>query len=146
MEKVKCYFDGACEPKNPGGNMGIGAYILVHGKEIYTHSNYILANSENSNNVAEYMALEKILQYLQSNDLKSKEIWIYGDSNLVIQQMSGKWKVKNGLYKESALRCKELALRLKTKHNLNYKWIPRELNERADKLSKQHLLTETEKP
>ena len=23
---MRCHFDGACEPKNPGGDMGIGAY------------------------------------------------------------------------------------------------------------------------
>lgn len=38
------YFDGACGPKNPGGNLGIGAYIINReNKEIFIHSEYIKA-------------------------------------------------------------------------------------------------------
>jgi ribonuclease HI len=141
--KVKCYFDGACEPKNPGGNMGTGAYVLINDKEVYTHSNFYPANDWNTNNVAEYLALHEILLYLRSAELHAKEIWIHGDSNLVIQQMSGKWKIKNGFYKDAARECVTIIKELQTKYVLNFKWIPRELNGRADKLSKQHLLSET---
>lgn len=35
---IKCYFDGACEPINPYGNMGIGAVILKDNDELFKHS------------------------------------------------------------------------------------------------------------
>jgi ribonuclease HI len=136
---VKCYFDGACEPRNPGGNMGMGAYILVDNKKVFEYSNHLSASRLNSNNVAEYMALEEILKYLKQNTFKENLISIYGDSNLVIQQMSGKWRIKHGLYKESAIRCKSLVTELSGKYQLNFKWIPREINQEADRLSKRSL-------
>ena len=58
---IKGYFDGACEPINPYGNMGIGAILLKDNETIFSHSEFVPASKSNSNNVAEYMALEKIL-------------------------------------------------------------------------------------
>ncbi len=50
-------FDGACEPFNPGGHMGIG--WVIDGKG---YSDYIPAAHGNTNNVAEYLALTRTVR------------------------------------------------------------------------------------
>src|SRR5688572_11261655 len=124
---IKCYFDGACEPMNPGGNLGIGSLILHDNVEVLKYSGFVEASRTNSNNVAEYMALEKILMFLKGYDCKEETIFIYGDSMMVINQMRGSWRIKHGMYKETALRCKKLIAEISKK--LEFKWIPREVNQ-----------------
>jgi len=135
---IKCYFDGCCEPKNPFGNMGTGAVILKDNIPVFNNSQFIPESRLNSNNVAEYLALEKILIWLSENEVLENTIFIYGDSNLVINQMRGLWKIKSGLYTEHALRCRKLVSESKLK--LVFTWIPREKNTIADDLSKDHLI------
>lgn len=137
---IKCYFDGCTEPVNPYGNMGMGAIIIRDNVSIFKHSSFIPASKENSNNVAEYLALEKILIWLSENKIVEQTVFIYGDSKLVINQMNGSWRIKHGLYKDHAIRCKSLLGKVAVK--LVFKWIPRELNTIADDLSKAHLLKE----
>lgn len=135
---IKCYFDGACEPYNPGGNLGIGAFVLQDNKEVFRHSGFVAASQMNSNNVAEYMALEKILIFLKDFICGEKKIFIYGDSMLVIKQMNGQWRMKFGMYKETALRCKRLIEEIDKE--FIFQWIPREINQLADDLSKEQLI------
>jgi len=132
-----CYFDGACEPKNPGGNMGVGAVIFKDGIAIYEESVYYPAKNENSNNVAEYLAFIYLLEYLIFNYLTDKKIVIYGDSNLVVRQMTGDWRIHEGWYVEYANEAKQL---LANFSNISLYWIPREENEFADKLSKKCMI------
>jgi len=134
---VKLYFDGACVPKNPGGDMGLGFWIEQYGKETYSFSKYIPSKdfpSKTSNNIAEYMALKEGLEYCISQNFK--DIMVFGDSNLVIQQMSGKWKIKEGLYVPFALETQSL---LSKYSNIKFQWIKREQNTRADELSNQDI-------
>ncbi len=133
---ITCYFDGACEPKNPGGNMGLGAAIFFDGVEFQTYSLFVDAHPANSNNVAEYGALQWVLNTLIELGLNDKPITIYGDSMLVVMQMSGKWKMKNGLYLQYAKECKQLVNMF---FNLSIKWVPREQNCFADDLSKSEI-------
>lgn len=134
---IICYFDGACEPINPCGNMGIGAYITKNSEVLFEHSDYVPAKKTNTNNVAEYMGFIAILKWLKENGHVESHVLINGDSNLVVQQMNGKWKIKSGLYAEYAREAKEL---LKEFKNVTVKWIPRELNTIADELSKKHVV------
>jgi len=83
--------------------------------------------------VGEYYGLYKALQYLIDNGLNDNSIIVEGDSKMVINQMTGKWKVKKGYYKD--LAKKVIALKPKFK-SIRYYWIPREENEWADGLSK----------
>lgn len=135
---IKGYFDGACEPINPYGNMGLGAILLKDNEAIFTHSEFIPASKENSNNVAEYMALEKILIFIKDTTLIEQKIFIYGDSKLVIMQMKGIWRIKNGLYVKAARRCLSLLKEIEQEieKTIVFTWIPRELNQKADDLSK----------
>lgn len=135
-ENIVCFFDGCCEPKNPGGNMGVGAVIFINGQQVDTFSDFFPAHVNNTNNVAEYYALQWILNWLKEAGLTEDVIKIYGDSQLVINQMNGQWKIKCGKYVQAALSCKECLTEFK---NITLRWIPREENNYADELSKNHL-------
>jgi hypothetical protein len=64
-------------------------------------------------------------------------VTIYGDSNLVINQLKGKWRIRKGLYLPIAIETKTLLAHL---HGMGWQvslmWIPREQNEECDTLSK----------
>jgi hypothetical protein len=88
-----------------------------------------------SNNVAEYAGVLHVLKYLSSRP--PGRITIHGDSNLVIKQLSGKWRIKKGLYRSIAVEAKELLARLKgLGWQITCCWIPRAQNEECDALSK----------
>jgi ribonuclease HI len=102
------------------------------------------AAKANSNNVAEYAALIMLLEYLIAAGMTEREIEVRGDSKLVVNQMSGIWRISqnsNGLY--VPMGRKALALRPKFS-GLRFRWIPREQNTLADDLSKQELTTDDE--
>jgi ribonuclease HI len=134
-----CFIDGACYPQNPFGEMGWGCHILKDKEPVFEFSGHKAASEENSNNVAEYMALAAALNWFYEKEISDAEVTIKGDSILVINQMKKKWKIKNGLYKASALVCKEnLAFLTGRGLVFTFQWIPRESNTYADELSKKN--------
>lgn len=127
------FFDGSCEPCNPGGTVGYGAIILKDNKKIWQHSASLPASPENSCNVAEYLGLITVLDWFIKNNLTHEQILIRGDSKLVIEQCFGKWRIKKGLYFPFAVEAK---LKLKQFSKLQGSWISRDYNTEADALSK----------
>ena len=136
----KAFFDGCCEPKNPGGNMGFGAAIFKDSVQVETLSQYVPANKNNSNNVAEYQAFgwtaKKLLEVVKAGEV----VEIFGDSKLVVEQMNGRWGIKEGFYTQYAKRALVIVKELRTKCKLSITWIPREKNGIADDLSKTPML------
>jgi ribonuclease HI len=63
---------------------------------------------ETSNNIAEYLGLIAILEHFIRIKTQHEPIMVYGDSKLVIQQMSGRWKIKEGIYESFAQSAKIL--------------------------------------
>ncbi|WMW21733.1 ribonuclease HI family protein [Methanolobus mangrovi] len=125
-------FDGSCDP-NPGGIMGFGWVInWSTGKAPTEGSKEKKSSPSNTNNVAEYTALkEGISNYLKLGG--KGPLQVYGDSKLVINQMSGTWKINN----QNLLEInKQIASEIK-KHDLKVKfgWVPREQNTTADRLA-----------
>ena len=96
------YFDGSCGPKNPGGTAAYGAFILREGQPIWECSKLFHPEQgkerETSNNLAEYCALITVLEYLIDLGAQHEPIMVYGDSELVIDQMFGHKKIKSGIY------------------------------------------------
>jgi len=137
---IVCYFDGACEPWNPGGTASYGAVIFRDEMRIWECSKLFKPapgrEEETSNNVAEYSGFLAILEYLKAKGMQREEIVIHGDSNLVIQQMFGRWKMKAGFYIPVALKAQML---LREFTDIRGKWIPRDDNGIADELSKREL-------
>jgi ribonuclease HI len=129
MKTYKCYFDGACEPINPGGKMGMGIYV-TDGEKEHSNCSFVAASPGNTNNIAEYSAFMMILNLFKNkSDCK---IEIFGDSMLVVKQMSGEWKMKSGAYMKYALIASVALTELKSKNEVIITWIPREQNEKAD--------------
>lgn len=138
--KITAYFDGCCEPTNPGGNMGFGAVIYIDGVEKFNLSKYVKAHPKNTNNVAEYQAFGWVLKTIQELNVSNADIEIFGDSKLVVEQMNGKWKIKDGSYVQFAEKAKPIFRDLSENNEVNLKWIPRTENTVADELSKTPML------
>ena len=81
------YFDG-CSKGNPG-KAGAGAVIYKNNMEIFSIS--IFVGEKETNNVAEYSGL--IIGLKEAVKLTIKNLEVKGDSQLVIRQMKGEYKV-----------------------------------------------------
>lgn len=137
MKEITCYIDGSCEPVNPGGKMGIGITMEIEGKKIDLSDSYE-ENPNNSCNLAEYLALQMALIHIALQRLTDYKILFRSDSQLLINQMKGNWKIKKGAYADCARLCKRAIYDIGNKQNIqfDFQWIPREQNEYADNLSK----------
>lgn len=132
-------FDGASEP-NPGPSGS--AYVIFSPIQIdeqgEQYRNVIQEGftyiPHATNNEAEYSAL--ILGLTKALELGITEIDVEGDSNLVVNQVQGLWKVK--VPKLVPLQSKANKLLWKFK-KWSVKHIPREENTDADRLSKEAL-------
>ena len=133
---IEIYFDGACEPTNPRGIATYGFVIYQDGKKIKEGKGLACEpfTYQASNNVAEYTAMIKALEYLIENKLTNGEITIHGDSQLAIRQMIGIYSVNAEriipLYRKAKALVKQI-------ENVQFVWIPREENSAADDLSHQ---------
>jgi ribonuclease HI len=138
---IEAYFDGCCEPVNPGGTASYGAVIFVDGERVWECSELFVPvlgkEKHTSNNVAEYSGFLSILEWLLANNLDTRPTRIHGDSKLVIEQMLGNWRMKKGFYIPVAKKAKETLSKFRKKPKLI--WIPREKNDIADELSKAEL-------
>jgi ribonuclease HI len=125
-------FDGACQPRNPGGFMGWGAVIYKSGLKVWSGFDAAPKADTNTNNVAEYKGLIIALDWLRAEGLEQERILIRGDSKLVIRQCFGHWGIKSGPYVPFAKAAKAQLTRFTATKGL---WIPREENREADALS-----------
>jgi ribonuclease HI len=133
---VTIYFDGACEPRNPGGVATGGWIILGDGDEPLDGGCCEFCRGPSAtNNVAEYRALESALQKISESGLPVDRLMIHGDSKLVINQLLGSWRCNKEHLAELRDRCKEWITKINPKR-LELAWIPREQNEEADALSR----------
>lgn len=135
---IEAYFDGACEPLNPGGHGAWGIRICVDGKEVHVGGGYVGSGDGISNNVAEYAGVVAIMQWVLQSGFQGS-LKVRGDSNLVINQLSGRWKVKRGLYVERYREALALLQKAKETFAVEFEWIPREQNSVCDYHSKKVL-------
>ena len=110
---IHLYTDGACRG-NPGPG-GAGAVVVVKGKED-TNLTYFVGEKV-TNNIAEYTAVVMGVEFLKNQGVEEDDrIVIYTDSNLIVQQMNGAWKVKNEKLKPLFERA------MKVLQKLNVAW------------------------
>lgn len=122
---LKVFFDGGSRG-NPGPS-AIGAVIYDDkGKKVGELSEYI---GKNTNNVAEYKALEKSLEYIEKLD--AVEIILLTDSTLVHNQVKKIWKIKDKKILDIYLGITD---RLSRYDRVDLRLVPREENREADKL------------
>lgn len=114
---------------NPGV-AGSGTVVYSDNKaEVLKEIAYVVGTKA-TNNVAEYRGLLEGLK--AARELGATFVDVYMDSKLVVEQMSGRWKIKHPDMKVLALEAKEIASEI---GSVSYTWIPREKNKRADALS-----------
>jgi len=128
--QIEVYFDGLCQPVNPGGTACYA--FIVKNVENIVYSEYGLAANNSTNNVAEYTATIKALEWLLTNDFTHENILVKGDSQLVIRQIKRKFKVRA----PNIIPLYRKVMSLISKfNNIQLEWIPRDQNEEADRLS-----------
>ena len=124
-QKLIIYSDGGARG-NPGP-AGVGVVIYDMNKKVVQEvGEYI---GEQTNNQAEYKAL--ILGLVKAKTLGAEEVECYLDSELVVMQMQGKYRVKNAKLKPLYAEVVEL---VKYFEQISYAHVVREKNKEADRL------------
>jgi ribonuclease HI len=125
-KKALIFTDGGAEP-NPGPG-GIGVVIQdQNGKSISTISRSV---GRVTNNQAEYMAVIAGLE--KAISLGYDEVEMHADSELVVRQINGRYKVKNANLKQLYQKVVELTGKL---DSFTITHVPRNLNKEADRLA-----------
>jgi ribonuclease HI len=113
---------------NPGP-AGYGAVVLdATTEEVLVERNDGLGVT--TNNVAEYEGL--IAGLRAAIELGATDVEVRMDSKLVVEQMTGRWKVKHPSMKPLATEAGRLAQEI---GSVRFGWIPRARNSRADALA-----------
>ncbi|MDD3926185.1 MAG: ribonuclease HI family protein, partial [bacterium] len=125
MREAKLYTDGGARG-NPGP-AGIGFVLLdSDDNSLAEEGRYI---GEATNNVAEYRALLLGLEWALAMGID--KLSVYADSELMVRQLKGEYKVKNDglipLYQEAMRSARRFS-------SISFTHIPRAKNRRADKL------------
>lgn len=126
VKKAVVYADGGSRG-NPG-IAGAGCALFDEkGKEFACDRIWC---GHQTNNFAEYMGMIRGMELARENDVT--DLLVRLDSKLAVEQMSGRWKVKNANIKPLF----EKAYNLKEKFNkIEFQHVPREKNKRADQLA-----------
>jgi ribonuclease HI len=123
--KAKLFTDGGSR-----GNPGTAAFAYVleaaDGTVLAAHGETI---GVATNNVAEYRGL--VAGLAKALELAVPEIEVLSDSELLVKQMRGEYKVKNEALRDLSLQATRLARQL---DKVEYRHVRRELNELADSL------------
>ena len=112
---------------NPGP-MGIGVVVYKDGIRVEELSEYI---GTGTNNIAEYTAVIKALETVHS--MGETEAHIKSDSQLIVRQLNGEYKVRDPNLLKLKRKVEELCHGL----SVHFEHIPREHNDEADALSKE---------
>jgi ribonuclease HI len=123
--KARLYTDGGARG-NPGP--AAAAYVLE------TDDGHVLAALGEAigvatNNVAEYRAL--VAGLAKAIELGVDDVEVVSDSELMVKQMNGEYRVKNAALVELSLEASHLARQL---GRVRYRAVPRVENELADRL------------
>ncbi|MFD8071131.1 bifunctional RNase H/acid phosphatase [Streptomyces sp. NPDC059718] len=113
---------------NPGP-AGYGAVVCdgATGEVLAEAAEFI---GRHTNNVAEYRGLIAGLRAAHAIDPQAR-VRVRMDSKLVVEQMSGRWKIKHPDMRPLAAEAKTVL----PAEQVSYEWIPREKNKHADRLA-----------
>lgn len=124
-ERIVAHIDGGSRG-NPGP--AAAAFILTNdrGKQLQARAFFL---GRATNNVAEYTAVQKALDAARS--LEARQITIYSDSELLVRQLNGEYKVKSEQIRPLFAQAISLLNEFDSWQLLH---IPREKNKQADEL------------
>jgi ribonuclease HI len=114
---MKIYIDGSSRGNQLGPGKRRGKIAVVMGNEEFVED-----VGDVTNNQAEYMALIKALEMVRGRGLK--KIDIYSDSELLVKQVKGEYKVRDPNLKTYYFRVMKLLRGL----DVTLRWVPREDN------------------
>lgn len=131
MRMLTMHADGGAR-----GNPGPAAYGVViqdglTGETLAELADYL---GETTNNVAEYTGLLEGLRWIHEH-VGDAQVSVHMDSKLVVEQMSGGWKIKQDHLRQIALQVRDVM----PYNRVSYTWIPREQNAHADRLANESL-------
>lgn len=130
IQEIKIYSDGGAR-----GNPGPSASSFVafkNNKILFKEYKYF---GIKTNNQAEYIALLMAYKWLERNNIHKYKISFYLDSELVVKQMQGVFKIKNSQLRILFNKIKFYENRRRKHFNdISYTLIGREFNCIADKL------------
>jgi ribonuclease HI len=137
---VLASFDGLCHPRNPGGCACGGWHIagLPDGAEIRGSAFYIKGAGA-TNNIAEYRAATDALHAVSMTGW-SGPVELRGDSQLVIRQFNGVYKVNRPHIAALLADLRDAADQFES---VTAVWVPREENSIADAMSREAYYRET---
>lgn len=125
--KLTIFTDGASR-----GNPGPASYGFFiqdeNSQTLYEEGKYL---GVNTNNFAEYSAVLNSLLYIKNSFKNISELNFFMDSKLVVEQLSGRFKIKNEKLKKLIAEIRALETGVK----ITYSHIPREKNKIADFLA-----------
>jgi ribonuclease HI len=125
MSQVVIYTDGGA--RNNPGPAGAGVYI-VDGKKKIELKKFL---GSQTNNWAEYEAVLLALAAAKKHKFENREIEVRADSLLVVEQVSGNWKIKEPALK---LQHAKVCTMLNDFSSIRFVHVPREENKEADRL------------
>jgi ribonuclease HI len=123
--EIIIYSDGAS--RNNPGEAGAGVFILRDRQPIEKIARYL---GQTTNNIAEYSAAILGLEYAVKAGFS--RVKLLADSELLVKQLNGQYRVKNEGLKPLYFRVKELIAKI---GSVEVSYIPRELNREADALA-----------
>lgn len=128
------YFDGACEPFNPGG-LSTGGWVVhpcEHVPQGLKGCKVYCVGDGSTNNVAEYQAAIDCLRDIYRTGWRGA-VKLYGDSQLVVRQFDGTYRCKAPLLVPLLTTLKKGASFFAS---VALEWVPREQNVEADEMSR----------
>lgn len=148
MDEWILHFDGLTEPINPGGWMCWGWTLDRAGMPTLFDSGAVAPAKQNTNNIGEYLAcgwgIRKAAELAAGSTDGFPGLKILGDSQIVIFQLSGKYKCHKEHLARLRDRCLALLNELPQK-KWSVEWVSRDLNGDADELSRQAYIKATGK-
>jgi len=129
MKKVVVFTDGGSRG-NPGPAGAGWAIFDESGSELKRNSKFL---GKQTNNWAEYEAVYLALKKAKALGLSGEKIEMRLDSNLVVEQLSGNWQVKEKTLWPQYMKIKNILV--KDFKDISFVHIPREKNKEADALA-----------
>ncbi len=123
--ELTIYSDGAS--RNNPGEAGAGVYIMPAGGEPVRIARYL---GQTTNNIAEYTAAILGLEYAVKQG--ATRVRLLADSELLVKQLNGQYRVKNEGLKPLYLKVKQLIAAVGA---VEVQHIPRAMNKEADALA-----------
>jgi ribonuclease HI len=133
---IEVFFDGGYDIQTKRAGSGVAIYYTRNNKDFRIRANNVLEGLEN-NNEAEYAAFWQGVLQLEELGVRNTGVIFKGDSQVVLNQLSGEWPCFEDEFNRWLDRIEEKLKELKIKPT--YTSISRKENREADQLASQAL-------